>query len=112
MDTILIVCGAGASSTFLASRMRNLATQRGLSLVARAASTNDLADRLPSARAMLVGPHLESSFGDLKAQADAHSVPSALLPATAFAADGAADALDLALTLLYATPQNEGPSHG
>ena len=36
MDMILVVCGAGASSTFLASRMRALATERGLDITARA----------------------------------------------------------------------------
>jgi PTS system cellobiose-specific IIB component len=109
MDMILVVCGAGASSTFLASRIRALAAERGLELTARAASNLDLASHLADARVLLVGPHLESSFGELKAQAAENSVPAALLPATAFGPQGATDALDQALALMNAT--TEGTSH-
>lgn len=101
METILVVCGAGASSTFLASRMRSLAKERGLMLItAKAASTQDLAARLPEAAALLVGPHLEPEFSMLEADAAERRVPAALLPSTAFGPAGAAAALDLALSLL------------
>jgi cellobiose PTS system EIIB component len=105
MDMILVVCGAGASSTFLASRMRSLVAERGLDLTARAASNLDLDSRLSDARVLLVGPHLASSFTELSAAAAEHSVPAALLPSTAFGPTGASDALDLALSLLNATPE-------
>lgn len=101
MDTILVVCGAGASSTFLASRMRSLAKDRGIvTLTARPASTLDLSDRLGSASVLLVGPHLERDFAMLETDAAEHGVPAALLPSTAFGPAGAAAALDLALSLL------------
>ena len=113
MNTILVVCGAGASSTFLASRMRTLATNRGLDVTARAASNLDLESRLPDVQVLLVGPHLEPEFGELEASAARHGVPAALLPPTAFGPDGAANALETALALL-ATPvtkANEGSEH-
>jgi PTS system cellobiose-specific IIB component len=106
MDLILVVCGAGASSTFLAGRIRSLATERGLDLTARAASNLDLTARLEDATVLLVGPHLEASFPELQAEAAAQSVPAGLLPATAFGPDGAAEALAQALALLDVT--NEG----
>jgi PTS system cellobiose-specific IIB component len=106
MDLILVVCGAGASSTFLASRIRSLATERGLDVTARAASNLDLSSRLADATVLLVGPHLEASFPELRAEAAARSVPAGLLPTTAFGPDGATDALEQALLLLDAT--NEG----
>jgi len=109
MDMILVVCGAGASSTFLASRMRTLVAERGLDFTARAASNLDLDSRLPEARVLLVGPHLAASFDELKAAAAEHSVPAALLPSTAFGPTGASDALELAIGLLDATP--EGSTH-
>lgn len=105
MDMILVVCGAGASSTFLASRMRTLATTRGLDLTVRAASNLDLSSRLASARALLVGPHLADAFDDLAAEAAGHSVPAALLPPSAFGPTGASDALDQALALLHPTTE-------
>ena len=106
MDLILVVCGAGASSTFLASRIRSLATERGLDLTARAASNFDLSSRLSEATVLLVGPHLEASFAELQAEAAVHSVPAGLLASTAFGPKGATDALEQALVLLNTT--NEG----
>jgi cellobiose PTS system EIIB component len=114
MHLILVVCGAGASSTFLASRIRAVATERGLDVTARAASNLDLSSRLSDARVLLVGPHLASSFGEIEAEAAEHSVPAGLLPSTAFGPDGATDALDQALALLNATTETaptEGTSH-
>jgi PTS system cellobiose-specific IIB component len=106
MDLILVVCGAGASSTFLASRIRSLATERGLDLTARAASNLDVSARLGDATVLLVGPHLEADFPELQAEAAGHSVPAGLLSPTAFGPEGATDALEQALVLLNAT--NEG----
>jgi PTS system cellobiose-specific IIB component len=112
MDTILVVCGAGASSTFLASRIRALAKDRGLDLTARATSIFDVASQLPDARVLLVGPHLASTFAELEATAAEHSVPAALLPDDAFEPAGATAALDLALSLMALSPTNEGSTHG
>ena len=109
MDMILVVCGAGASSTFLASRMRAIASERGLSVTARAASNLDIASSLPDARVLLVGPHLEPDFAALAAEAAARDVPAALLPVTAYGPQGASDALDQALALL--APTTEGSPH-
>ena len=106
MVMILVVCGAGASSTFLASRIRKLASQRGLDLTAKAASTEDVAARLPEAGLLLVGPHLEASFADLERQASDHHVPASLLPSTAFGPTGAEDALARAISLLKMTDLN------
>jgi len=96
MTTILIVCGAGASSTFLASAMRTLATSRGLQITVDAASDDDLDARLPFSDVVLVGAHLESSFDVLRARAAQHDVAAALLPANLFGPAGAEAALELA----------------
>ncbi len=105
MDLILVVCGAGASSTFLASRLRSLATARGLEVAARAVSVADLPAQLHDATVLLVGPHLEAGFAALRDQAAEHLVPAGLLPATAFGPSGASDALEQALRLLHATTE-------
>ena len=114
MDTILVVCGAGASSTFLASRMRSLAKDRGLThITARAASNLDIDSRLSDARVLLVGPHLAADYSKLESAAAAQDVAAALLPSTAFGPTGAAAALDLALSLMHESPTaNEGSTHG
>jgi len=117
MDTILIVCGAGASSTFLASRMRTLAAARSLPVTVEAISQQDVSRRLPSASVLLVGPHLEPSFDSLVYQATHAGISAVLLPADIFGASGAETALNLASGLLTAGqpishPQTEGISHG
>ncbi len=55
IKTILIVCGAGASSTFLASRMRAIARTRNAPFAIEAASDIDLAPRLACVHLLLVG---------------------------------------------------------
>jgi PTS system cellobiose-specific IIB component len=103
MESILIVCGAGASSTFLASRMRSLASSRGLSIDVRAANEGEIPSRLVGVDVLLVGPHLAPSFDALAASASEHGVAAALLPANAFGPTGAEDALALA-TSVASTP--------
>jgi PTS system cellobiose-specific IIB component len=100
MDTILIVCAAGASSTFLASRMRAIASARGFPITVEAISQPDLSARLPGARALLVGPHLSSAFELIARSAGDHGVVAALLPATAFGPRGADDAIEMLAALL------------
>jgi len=117
MDTILIVCGAGASSTFLASRMRSLAAARRLPVTVEAISQQDIARRLPSASVLLVGPHLEPEFDSFNAQAHDLGISAVLLSADVFGAAGAETALNLASGLLTAGqsishPQTEGIPHG
>src|SRR3546814_12074840 len=55
---ILVVCGAGASSTFVAQRVRRAAHERGLPYSAVAGTTGSLVIDLDSADIVLVGPHL------------------------------------------------------
>ncbi|MEO7122313.1 MAG: PTS IIB subunit [Lacisediminihabitans sp.] len=107
MQRILVVCGAGASSTFLVFWMRKAAASRGLELVIDAGSQDDLAARLPGLHAVLVGAHLADSFPQLCERAAAAGVPAALLPSLAFDAVGAAEALVL-LENLLTTSETEG----
>jgi PTS system cellobiose-specific IIB component len=117
MDTILIVCGAGASSTFLASRMRAIAASRSLPITVEAVSQYDLPSRLAGASALLVGPHLAPVFDSLVATAAVARVPAALLASNAFGPSGAETAIDLASGLIQSglpttQPQPEGHPHG
>lgn len=100
MTRILVVCGAGASSTFLASRLRTLASSRGVELTVEAASDADVAARLAGIDVLLVGPHLEASFDSLRSAAEEFGVVTALLPENAFGPTGAEAALDHSLSLL------------
>ena len=104
MQSVLIVCGAGASSTFLASRMRAIARTRGLDLEVVAASDSELRTRLHTTSILLVGPHLESTFESLESEAALFGVPAVLLPSTAFGPSGAEQALELVGALVPLGP--------
>jgi cellobiose PTS system EIIB component len=88
VDTVLIVCGAGASSTFLALRLRRLARARDLDLVVEAGSEADLDDRLEHVRILLIGPHLAERFDSLSRRATEAGARAALLPDTVFGPEG------------------------
>ena len=66
---IIVVCGAGASSTFVALRVRRAADARGLRVDARAAAEAGLAEALRDADVLLVAA--VDDEGDLIAEVDA-----------------------------------------
>lgn len=94
---IIVVCGAGASSTFVAHRIRRAAAARGLDVRATATSESQLDAALVDADVLLVGAHLGDRIGLLRERAAAASVPLVFLPETAAAAADGEEALDLAL---------------
>jgi len=102
VDKVLIVCGAGASSTFLALRLRGVARSRGLDLTVEAGTLSDLDERLAATDVLLVGPHLAERFAELQERADAADTRAALLPDTVFGGSGAELAADLVTELLAA----------
>lgn len=97
MHRVLVVCGAGASSTFLAHRIRAAARGREIDVRVSASSTEGLAERLGEVDVLLVGPHLAARFDELSQLAETAGARSALLPGTVFGARGEEAALDLVL---------------
>ncbi|MDJ0347795.1 PTS sugar transporter [Cryobacterium sp. PH29-G1] len=94
---IHVVCGAGASSTFVALRVRRSAAGRGLDVRVTAGSEFDLVDTLSVTDVLLVGPHLAERFDAIQLQAGLVGVRARLLPASVFTARDGEAALDLAL---------------
>lgn len=97
MHRVLVVCGAGASSTFLAHRIRAAARGRDVDVSVSASSTEGIAERLGEIDVLLVGSHLAEQFDDIAKLSAAAGVRSALLPDTVFGAQGEQTALDLVL---------------
>lgn len=81
---ILVVCGAGASSTFVAQRLRRAALESGLDHDASAVSRSALAGRLGEAEIILIGPHLTDAIDDIRTDAAAYGVPVIVLPEDVF----------------------------
>ncbi|MET3767580.1 PTS system cellobiose-specific IIB component [Marisediminicola sp. UYEF4] len=108
MTRILVVCGAGASSSFLVYWMRKDASARDLALTIRAGSTDDLPASLADTDFVLVGHHLAAAFPSIRAASATAGVPVTLLPSLAFNATGAAVAVDLVLEQGAPTESNHG----
>lgn len=105
---ILVVCGAGASSTFVALRLRRSAILRGLTVSVTAITESDLAGRLDASHAVidvvLVGPHLAPAFPAIAHECAEHGAQTRLLPTTIFTDRDGETALDLALDAIGAHP--------
>ncbi len=77
---ILVVCGAGASSTFVAQRVRRAAHAHGLPFTAFAGTEQSLPVDLGAADVVLVGPHLAPVLERIEQDAASHGAIVVLLP--------------------------------
>jgi cellobiose PTS system EIIB component len=96
---IIVVCGAGASSTFVAHRIRRAATARGIEVRATATSESQLDVALADADVLLVGAHLADRVDRLRERAAAASVPIAILSDVVATSPDGGGALDVALEI-------------
>ncbi|WP_295120203.1 PTS sugar transporter subunit IIB [uncultured Leifsonia sp.] len=94
---IIVVCGAGASSTFVAVKLRSAAAARGLQVDVAAGSASQLGS-LAGVDVVLVGSHLEAAVPALRERAVATGTAVAVLPPLSPAALDGSSALDLALS--------------
>lgn len=56
---VLLVCGSGASSGFMAANMRKAAKELHLDLEVKARSESEIENYIDEIDALMVGPHLE-----------------------------------------------------
>ncbi|MFF3494548.1 PTS sugar transporter subunit IIB [Streptomyces sp. NPDC002795] len=77
---VLIVCGAGASSGFIAQRMRKAAKKQGVDLQVDARSETELEENLDGTDVLLVGPHLKYMIDEVTATAAKKGVKATLIP--------------------------------
>ena len=81
---ILVVCGAGASSTFVAQRLRHAAHDQGLAYSAFAGTELSLPIDLDAADVVLVGPHLVHALARIERDAALRGTTVVLLPPDIF----------------------------
>ncbi|MCR2785180.1 MULTISPECIES: PTS sugar transporter [unclassified Microbacterium] len=97
---ILVVCGAGASSTFVAQRVRHAAHDRGLPYAAFAGTEQSLPIDLDGADIVLVGPHLTHALDRIRYEAQLRGTAVVLLPADIFSDRDGTRTLDFVQTAL------------
>lgn len=108
---ILVVCGAGASSTFVAQRIRRSARVRGLEITVSPSSESSWSEHLGDTDVVLLGSHLAASLDAVDALASPLGIAVALLPESAFTALTGDDALDRALAAAHGMNTDPGEKH-
>lgn len=77
---IRVVCGAGASSTFVAQRLRTAAASAGVIVDVEAHSDTTVLDGLAAGDLVLAGPHLAARLPQLQADTETIGARTILLP--------------------------------
>lgn len=95
---ILVVCGAGASSTFVAQRVRKAANSRSIDVSAQACPLSTLDSQLAGADVILLGPHLTAQLDSIRSSARSHGIAVTVMPDSVFSSPRGDEALDLALS--------------
>ncbi|HIY93681.1 PTS sugar transporter subunit IIB [Companilactobacillus sp. HBUAS56275] len=63
---VLLVCGTGASSGFMAVSMRKVAKKKGLDYQIKARSESELENYLAETDVIMIGPHLSFMEAEIK----------------------------------------------
>lgn len=80
MKNILLICGGGASSGFMAANMRKAAKKEKLDFTIQARSESELEDHLDSTDILLIGPHLSYMEEEIKSQISNRNIKVAVIP--------------------------------
>ena len=75
MKHILLCCGAGMSSGFLAKAIRNAAKEANIDMEVEARSESEVDDYIDSIDMLLVCPHTQHLLDELKETAEPYGVP-------------------------------------
>lgn len=62
---VLLVCGSGASTGFMAANIRRAALQRGIDMEINARSESEVDQLLPHIDCLMLAPHLKYLYGEL-----------------------------------------------
>lgn len=81
---IHVVCGAGASSTFVAQRLRRAAEMQGRTVDVTAGTPASVTTALQAGDLVLIGPHLADDADGLRADIAARGGHAVLLPPDIF----------------------------
>lgn len=107
---ILVICGAGASSTFVAQRIRRGAEAEGLDLRASAGTEAMLPGAVDAVDVVLLGPQLADRAPEIRRRAALVGAAVAVLPEHVFRDPDGTAALELARRELSAVRAGAGPA--
>lgn len=76
---VLLVCGSGASSGFMAANMRKAAKNKGVKLEIKARSESEIENYIDEIDVLMVGPHLAYILDDIDEYTNGHDVKVILM---------------------------------
>ncbi|MDQ0175245.1 PTS sugar transporter subunit IIB [Bacillus chungangensis] len=97
---VLLVCGGGASSGFMAQNIRKAAKKRNIDIDVMARSESEIEDYINEIDVLLIGPHLKYMEADLRAKVEPYHIPAAVIDQSVYGLLDGNKGLDLILELL------------
>ena len=97
---ILLACGSGASSGFMAQKMRKVAIKKGIEARIEARSDSEIENYLDDIDLLLLGPHLKYLEAEYQEQAKVYNVPVACISQEAYGVLDGEKALEEALEII------------
>lgn len=97
---ILLICGGGASSGFLAQQMRRAAKKKGIDADVQATSYSILEDYIDDVDCLLIGPHLKFDEESISGICKENGVPYGFIEQNVYASLNGEAAFDQALSLV------------
>lgn len=97
---ILLCCGAGMSSGFLAQRAQKAADTKQADINIDAKSQSVVEDVLEDYQLLLLGPHYESHLDEFEEMAEPYDIPVAVIPQKIYGALDGEGLVDFALEQL------------
>ena len=97
---ILLACGSGASSGFMAGSMRKAAKKQGINADIKARSDSEIDSFLSDIDCLMLGPHLKYMENEIKEKAEPYNVPVACISQEAYGRLNGEKALQEALELI------------
>lgn len=91
---VLLVCGSGASSGFMAANIRKAAKARGLEITVNARSEATVEDYVEDIDCLVIGPHLASIKDDMDEICEGHDIKVLICDRDAYAHLNGDKALD------------------
>lgn len=83
---VLLVCGAGASSGFMAAAARKAVKKLGADIEFKAKSESEIGEHINSVDLLLVAPHLKYMIDDVKGLCEEAGVKYGIIPQKVYGA--------------------------
>jgi PTS system cellobiose-specific IIB component len=96
---VLLVCGSGASSGFMAANIRKAASARGVDISVNARSESTVEDYVEEIDCLMIGPHLAHLKQEMEERCEGFDVKVAVIEKDAYAHLNGEKALDQILAL-------------